>query len=164
MTDSTRPYRDLLAYHLGETRRWHAWLADRPAALAARIGEGRLASVLDIAAHVTIVDLRYAQRLRGMTVASFDALADAPWAELGAQADRAGALLDDWLARATPADLDRELTFQTLTAGTLVASARSVIMHALVHGTRHWAQMATCLRQQGLRQDWRHDYLIHHPR
>jgi uncharacterized damage-inducible protein DinB len=164
MNDLVRPYRDLLAYQIGETRRWHAWLAERPAALAARVGEGRLATVRDIAGHVAIVDLRYAQRLRGMPAAGFDALLDATWAELGAQAERAASLLDDWLARATPADLDRELTFQTLTAGTLTATARSVVTHALVHGARHWAQVATSLRQQGLRQDWRHDYLMHHPR
>ncbi len=164
MTVLNRPYRDLLAYHLGETRRWHAWLAGRPAALALRMGEGRLATVRDIAAHVAIVDLRYAQRLRAMPVAGFDALIDASWADLGAHAERAAALLDDWLIGATPADLDRELTFQTMTAGTLTATSRSVITHTLVHGARHWAQVATCLRQQGIPQDWRHDYLMLHPR
>jgi uncharacterized damage-inducible protein DinB len=164
MSDHARPYRDLLAYQQGETRRWHAWLAERPAARAARVGEGRLGTVRDIAAHVAIVDLRYAQRLRGMPVAGFDALIDAPWADLGAQAERAAALLDGWLAGATPADLDQELTFQTMSAGTIVATARSVVTHTLVHGARHWAQVATCLRQAGHRQDWRHDYLFHHPR
>jgi uncharacterized damage-inducible protein DinB len=164
MSDHARPYRDLLAYQLGETRRWHAWLTERPAALAVRVGEGRLAAVRDLAAHVVTVDLRYAQRLRGQPVTGIDAMLDASWPEVGTNAERAAALLDDWLAHASPADLDVELTFQTLSAGTLVANARSVIMHALVHGTRHWAQIATELRQQGWRQDWRHDYIIHRPR
>jgi uncharacterized damage-inducible protein DinB len=164
MSDITRPYRELLGWNLGESRRWHAWLAERPAARAARVGEGRLATVRDVAAHVAIVELRYAQRLRGMPASGFDAVADSSWPELGELAERASALLDGWLALTTPAELDRELTFQTMSAGTIVATARSVVTHALSHGARHWAQVATCLRQQGLRQDWRHDYLFHHPR
>jgi uncharacterized damage-inducible protein DinB len=164
MTTLVRPYRDLLDYQLGETRRWHAWLVERPAALRVRLAEGRLATVRDIATHVTTVDLRYAQRLRGMPVVGHDALIGLPLAELSAQAERAAALLDDWLQHVPPADLDGELIFQTLTAGTLTATARSVVTHALVHGARHWAQVATCLRQQGWPQDWRHDYLVQHPR
>lgn len=164
MSKTTRPYRDLLAYQLGETRRWLAWLADRPAAQAARIGEGRLATVRDTVVHIVGVDLRYAQRLRGLTTTGFEALQDESWSGLVAHAERAAALLDAWLADATPANLERELVFQTLSAGTLTATARSVIMHTLVHGTRHWAQIATFLRQQGHVQDWRHDYLLHHPR
>ena len=164
MNPHTRPYRDLVAYQIGETRRWHAWLAQRPQALALRIGDGRLATVRDIAAHVAIVDLRYAQRLHGMPVTGFDAFSETTWSDLGQHAERAAALLDGWLATATPAEVERELTFQTMSAGTLVASARSVITHTLIHGARHWAQVATCLRQDGMPQDWRHDYLLHHPR
>ena len=87
MNDLTRPYRDLLAYQLGETRRWHAWLDGRPAALAARVGEGRLGTVRDNAAHVAIVDLRYAQRLRGMPVVGFDAFSGMSWPGLGTEVE-----------------------------------------------------------------------------
>jgi uncharacterized damage-inducible protein DinB len=164
MNELTRPYRDLLAYQLGETRRWLAWLDERPAALAVRVGEGRIATVRDLAAHVITVDLRYGQRMNGLPVTGVEALLDASWPEVAANAERAAALLDAWLERATPADLDREHAFQTLSAGTLTATARSVVMHTLVHGARHWAQIATSLRQQGWRQDWRHDYIVHRPR
>jgi uncharacterized damage-inducible protein DinB len=126
MTDFVRPYRELLTYHLGETRRWFAWLGERSAALVTHIGAGRLATVRDIAAHVASVDLRYTQRLRGTPATGFEALVEAPWSELAALAERSVALLDDWLAHATPADLDRELTFQTMSAADLYGQVITV--------------------------------------
>jgi uncharacterized damage-inducible protein DinB len=52
------------------------------------------------------------------------------------------------------------LTFPTRTAGTLTASRRKIFIHALLHGVRHWAQLAACLRQQGYKQDWQHDFIF----
>jgi uncharacterized damage-inducible protein DinB len=160
MNALARPYRDLLAYQLAETRRWHAWLAERPHALALRIGEG---AVRDLAAHVAVVDLAYVQRLRGMAVTQQDPQAITPWSEVGALAERAAALLDDWLLAATPAEFARVLCFRGMTAQPLMVTARDVVMHVLLHGARHWAQIAAFLRQQGLPQDWPHDYLLRTP-
>lgn len=55
---------------------------------------------------------------------------------------------------------ERELVFDTRTLGRLVASAHKVTLHALMHGIRHWAQIATALRQAGHRQTWEHDWLM----
>jgi uncharacterized damage-inducible protein DinB len=52
------------------------------------------------------------------------------------------------------------LEFQTLTAGTQKASARKVILHAMLHGLRHWAQLATIVREHGHATDWFHDILM----
>jgi uncharacterized damage-inducible protein DinB len=38
------------------------------------------------------------------------------------------------------------------------ASRRKCFTHAFLHGTRHWAQLATALRRAGYKQDWQHDY------
>ena len=56
-------------------------------------------------------------------------------------------------------DLDRELTFPTLTAGTLSASKRKIVTHMLLHGVRHWAQLAAALREAGFAQS-RHDFIF----
>jgi hypothetical protein len=42
----------------------------------------------------------------------------------------------------------------------LKASKRKMIVQALTHSIRHWAQLATSLRQQGMKQDWIHDFLM----
>jgi uncharacterized damage-inducible protein DinB len=40
------------------------------------------------------------------------------------------------------------------------ASRRKLLAQALTHSMRHWAQIATFLRQQGLKQEWNHDFLL----
>ncbi|MDQ3811022.1 MAG: hypothetical protein M3336_12100, partial [Chloroflexota bacterium] len=65
-----------------------------------------------------------------------------------------------YLAAATDADLARVLTFETVTMGTLSASAHTIVGHVIVHGVRHWAQIATALRQHGYRHQWPHDFLL----
>jgi uncharacterized damage-inducible protein DinB len=162
--DTLLPYRDLLDWTTAETVHWRDWLGARPAAGAVPLGTGRLATVADVVAHVAVVDLRYAQRLRGMPVVGFDAFAGARLATAFDAAHTAHRLFATWLDEVTPAELDAELTFTTMSAGTLTASARTVLTHTLLHGARHWAQIATALRQHGLAQDWRHDYLIHRRR
>jgi uncharacterized damage-inducible protein DinB len=32
--------------------------------------------------------------------------------------------------------------------------------HAMLHGVRHWAQLATALREKGHGTDWGHDFLF----
>ena len=38
-----------------------------------------------------------------------------------------------------------------------LAVARKMVAHMLVHGIRHYAQLATALRAQGHAQPWSHD-------
>jgi uncharacterized damage-inducible protein DinB len=40
------------------------------------------------------------------------------------------------------------------------ASRRKCFTHAFLHGTRHWAQLATALRLAGYKQDWQHDFIF----
>ena len=52
------------------------------------------------------------------------------------------------------------LTFPTITAGMVSASKEKILLHALIHGTRHWAQIATFVRQAGFTAQWSHDFLL----
>jgi uncharacterized damage-inducible protein DinB len=52
------------------------------------------------------------------------------------------------------------LMFSTRSAGDLTASRRKIFIHALLHSVRHWAQLATYLRQKGYKQDWHHDFIF----
>lgn len=40
------------------------------------------------------------------------------------------------------------------------ASAGKMVAHMLVHGIRHYAQLATALRAQGHPQPWQHDLIL----
>ena len=53
---------------------------------------------------------------------------------------------------------DEMMSFPVPTENTK-ASRRKCFMHAFLHGTRHWAQLATALRIAGYKQDWQHDFI-----
>lgn len=149
----------LLRYTDGETRRWQTWLATQPAAvLDEPIGEGGLATLRGVLVHIFAVELRYAQRLLGEPVSTYESLPQGSLGEIFAIGIEARRKLTAFLD--TDPDLERELTFETLTAGTRSASARKIVTHSMLHGIRHWAQIATVLRQRGYPAQWFHDILL----
>lgn len=44
--------------------------------------------------------------------------------------------------------------------GVLRASRKTILVHALMHSIRHYAQLATLVRQHGVKPDWQMDYLL----
>ena len=161
MSETGGGFGELLAYTDGETERWHAWLREQPAeVLEVPIGEGVRATVRDMIGHVFMVELRYAQRLLDRPVTAYEEVdmssVDALW-RIHAQARAA---LREYLAAHPAGEREREMTFDTRTLGTLHASAYKVLMHSFIHGIRHWAQIATALRQAGHPQGWEHDWLM----
>lgn len=152
---------ELLVYTDRETERWFQWLRGQgPEVLQVRMGEGARETVRDVIGHVFGVELRYAERLLGQPVTAFEAMdagsLDALWA-LHQQARR---LLHAYLDALPAGERGRTLVFQTRSYGQLQASAHRVTAHLFLHGIRHWAQVATALRQAGHRQDWEHDWLM----
>lgn len=154
-------FRELLDYTAAETAHWHRWLAAQPDdVLDLPIGEGRTATVRGLLQHIVAVERRYADRLLGEPVTPYEAIPTDSVDALFGAFDEARARLERYLATATADDLGRRLEFQTISAGTLSASARKIVAHALLHGVRHWAQLATVLRQHGRGTDWMHDLLM----
>lgn len=154
-------FRELMAYTDAETERWHAWLKEQPAeVLQVRIGEDTRETVRDVIGHVFAAELRYTQRLLGEPETSYDALEmgslDALWRIHAESRRRLRAYVD-----AIPAgERERQMTFNTRTMGQLSSSAQKMAVHVFLHGIRHWAQIATTLRQAGYRQPWAHDWLL----
>lgn len=161
MTTPVLTIRELLDYTAAETRHWQRWLAAQPAeVLDLPIGAGRTATVRGLIHHTIVVERRYTDRLRGEPVTTYESVPSDSLDALFATFDDTRVRLDAWLASANDADLAQILEFQTLSAGTLTGSARKVLVHLLLHGVRHWAQLATALRQQGHATDWPHDILM----
>ena len=154
-------FRELLDYTTTETERWHRWLAAQgEGVLDLPVGEGRTATVRGLVQHIFAVERRYADRLLGEPVTPYEAIDASSIDALFAAGREARRQLERYLDGATGDDLARRLEFQTISAGTLSASARKIVAHALLHGVRHWAQLATVLRQQGRATDWMHDLLL----
>lgn len=153
-------YQQLLAYSDAENARWHAWFVAHPAALDVAFAEGRLATIRGLIVHIFAVELRYAQRLAGLDVTSYDDIHAQSVDEIFALGDRARTVFRDYLSTMTEADSQVVLTFQTMTAGTLTASKRKIASNSFLHGMRHWAQVATVLRAAGFTDQWGHDVLL----
>lgn len=154
-------FRELLAYTDAETERWHAWLREQPPEVfQVRIGDGSRETVRDLIGHVFAAELRYAQRLLGEPATPYEDLEmgslDALW-RIHADARRT---LRTYLAAMPEGERERQMTFQTRTLGQLSASAHKMAVHLFLHGIRHWAQIATALRQAGYPQGWEHDWLL----
>ncbi len=152
---------ELLAYTDAETERWRAWLAGQgPAVLDLTVGEGNRATVRDVIGHVFMVELRYAERLLGRPVTSYEQMDMSTLDALWRIHHAARSTFRAYLEHLPAGERAREMTFDTRTLGPFTASAHKVAVHALMHGIRHWAQLAMALRQAGLRQPWEHDWLV----
>ena len=153
-------YETLLELTSTEHHRWHEWFLDRPEAWAVAFATGRMATVGGVVLHIFGVEMRYAQRLLDQEVTQWEDFRQASIEEVFELGDNARALLVQFLTTARESELDRVLTFQTLTAGTVTASKHKIASNIFLHDIRHWGQIATVLRQNGFGDQWPHDMLL----
>jgi uncharacterized damage-inducible protein DinB len=153
-------YETLLELTSAEHHRWHDWFIDRPDAWAVPFATGRMATVGGVVMHIFAVELRYAQRLLDQEVTPWEGFRQTSIEDVFELGDNARAQLVDFLTSAPESELDRILTFQTLTAGTVTASKHKIASNIFLHGIRHWGQVATVLRQNGFTDQWAHDMLL----
>jgi uncharacterized damage-inducible protein DinB len=154
-------FRELLGWTGEETARWEEWLrAADPAVLAVSLGEGKWGTVGDLIFHIFVVERRYTERLYDEEASAYETIPHATLDEIFAIHRETRARLERWVAAAPPEEWEKVLTFETITAGTLRSSKRKIVGHVLMHGTRHWAQIAMALRQAGHPQPWMHDLIM----
>lgn len=151
----------LAGYVEHETERWRQWFqAAPPEVLDLSLGAGAEGTIRTLVKHIFAVELRYAQRLVGEPVSGYDELADQTVEQLWAIHHTANATRARYLAAATADALDRVLVSETRKLGRIESRAHTVLVHSLVHGIRHWAQVAMVLRQHGHGGLWEHDWLL----
>lgn len=144
-----------------EQHRWHDWFENNRGAWEAPFATPPMATVGGVVNHIFAVELRYTQRLRGERVGEWDELVvHASLEDAFALGDNARALLVDFLTNAPEQELERVLTFKTLTAGEVTATKHKIASNIFLHGIRHWGQIATVVRQHGFSVQWPHDALL----
>ena len=153
-------FQELMHYNDAETRRWHEFFEQHPDAPDLEVGIAGAKDIRGLVLHIFAVELRYAERLLGAAVTPYEQLPTGSLGDIFCIADTARQKLRHFLTGATDADMKKLLTFETRTAGTLSSSQRKIVAHVLLHGTRHWAQVATALRHRGYKQDWPHDFIF----
>jgi uncharacterized damage-inducible protein DinB len=153
---------ELLRQNEEETERWHQWFRAHPGALDLKMEIAQMHDVRGVLVHIFAVESLYTERILGQSRPGVSP-ADFPSSsvdELFGIGQKARAKFREFLQTWSDADWNQAVTFQTLSAGSQSASRRKCFTHALLHSMRHWAQLATALRQQGLKQDWGHDFLF----
>jgi uncharacterized damage-inducible protein DinB len=154
-------FAEMLDANQRETSKWRNWFERQPAGvLDLPLNIAQAKSVREMLLHIFAVEFRYAERVNNLEVTPYEVLPTGSLAELFGIGERALKLFRDFLRQATDEDLAMVLEFPTRTSGTLRASKRKIIAHAMLHGTRHWAQLATALRESGYASDWPHDFIF----
>ena len=151
---------DLIAWNDCTAREWRELLTSHPEVLALPCDIAGAKTVGQLLQHIVAVELRYAQQLAEQSISEY---ADIPFdtAEaLYATHDRATAQFRDLLAK--PIDWDAKFGFVTRTLGPARSTRKAVLFHSQLHSIRHYAQLATLVRQHGIQQKWRLDYLAMH--
>jgi uncharacterized damage-inducible protein DinB len=109
--------------------------------------------------HIVAVELRYSERLSGEPVTRYEQVPLGSAEELFAQHDQTMIRYSKLLADDS-IDWDENLEFTTISAGTRTATRKKIFFHAFLHGIRHYAQLATLVRQHGIKPDWPMDFLF----
>jgi uncharacterized damage-inducible protein DinB len=152
---------ELFAWNLQTSDYWKAHLDAHPNLLALPCGIGGAATVQDFVRHIWGAELRWAQRLAGVEETAREKLPHGP----------IGALFDVHLQatelfRALLAGPESSwsgtytLTFDWVPADKRNLSRRKIAVHALFHSQRHWAQLATLVRNAGFPSDFQGDLLF----
>jgi uncharacterized damage-inducible protein DinB len=150
---------ELIAWNDTTARRWHAFFSANPAALSLPCDIHDAHTVDHFLQHIAAAQLRQAQRLAGLPISDYDSVPGTTPDEFLDSHDRSLVLFRTLLADPT-IDWAGQMEFQTLTAGRRRSSRRTLLFHAMLHGIRHYAQLATLLRQAGYTPNIPGDYLL----
>lgn len=153
-------YATLLELTSTEHHRWRDWFVEHPRAWDVPFASGRMATVAGVVIHIFGVELRYAQRLLDQEVTPWEDFRQTSIEDVFELGDHARGQLVHFLTSAPEKELDKVLTFQTLTAGTVTASKYKIASNIFLHDIRHWGQISTVLRQNGFADQWAHDMLL----
>jgi uncharacterized damage-inducible protein DinB len=149
---------ELIAWNDKTAHNWLKLINEHPEILAIECDVYGVKTVGQLLQHIVAVETRYAQRLAGLEETSYDAIPYDTAAHIFAAHDAAIAAYRAELAKG--GDWDKKFEFQTLTMGRARSTRKTVLFHALLHGIRHYAQLATLVRQHGFKPAWPMDYLM----
>ena len=152
----------LLDYTDWDRAQWHAWFREQgPVALSVGLGahnDGRIKNVGELVRHIFSAELRYVERSLGKPVTDTSVIPADDVAAVFAFGATSRAALRELLATFPAAHWDKA---QEIKLGPVPrqVTPRKMIVQAITHEIRHWAQIATLLRLEG-RKTGVHDFLF----
>jgi uncharacterized damage-inducible protein DinB len=157
MTEPALTAGEMLAWLDVTSNKWRALIEEHPEILQLPcdvMGVGTVGALLQ---HIVAVEVRYAEQLSGLPPTEYAAIPFDSAAAIYATHERAMKMYRELLA----SDMDWEAKFNYVTRslGPARSKRKTVLFHALLHGIRHYAQLATLVRQHGIKPGWQMDYL-----
>lgn len=154
-------FEELLAWSDEAANFWKAHLDANPALLDLPCGIGGAGNVQDFVRHIWGAELRWAQRLASLPETPREQIPAGPLDALFDLHRQAVLIFRDLLS--APEDTWNEpylLNFSWAPPEMRTVSRRKVAAHALFHSQRHWAQLATLVRNAGFPSNFRGDLLF----
>jgi uncharacterized damage-inducible protein DinB len=151
---------DLIAWLEKTSTGWRQLLSRHPELLLQACDVAGAKTVGELLQHIVAVELRYAQRLSGLPVSDYANVPFDSVESIYATHDRAIGLLQPLLR--SHIDWNATIEFTTRAMGPARSKRKTILFHTLLHSIRHYAQLATLARQQGVKPDWPMDYFFMH--
>jgi len=152
----------LMDYTDWERQQWHEFLQQHFQALRTRLGPNagnRFQTVGDVIRHIFSAETRYIERLSDKPLTDATSIPADDLEILFAFGRKGRKAFRGFVEALAPQDCDAMKDFGPFFGGFLKATPRKIAMHVLVHETRHWAQIATLFRLNGMHVDL-HDFLL----
>ncbi len=158
MTDPALTAEETLAWLEATSTNWRTLIEAHPEVLAFPCDIMGVSTVGGLLQHIVAVELRYAEQLSGLPPTGYEAIPYDSAAAIYATHARAAALYRDLLA--SDIDWDERFNYVTRSRGPASSARKTVLFHALLHSIRHYAQLATLVRQHGIQPAWPMDYIM----
>jgi uncharacterized damage-inducible protein DinB len=157
MTQPVLTAEEILAWNEMTAQGWRQLLTSHPELLTQPCDMAGTKTVAELLQHIVAVQLRYAERLADLPVSDYAAIPFDSAESIYAIHDRTIAIFQQLLA--SDIDWNEPFEFTTRTMGPARSNRKTILFHALLHGIRHYAQLATLVRQCGVQPGWPMDYL-----
>jgi uncharacterized damage-inducible protein DinB len=158
MSEPVLTAHDLIAWNEKTSENWRKLLANHPKLLTQPCDVAGTTTVAGLLQHIVAVELRYAERLADLPVSDYAAIPTDSVEAIYSTHDRSIAIFQQLLA--SDIDWNEPLDFTTRTMGPLRSNRKTILFHTLLHGVRHYAQLASLVRHCGVKPDWPMDYLF----
>lgn len=158
MTQPALTAEEMMAWNERTSTGWRDLIVAHPEILALPCDVMGVSTAGGLLQHIVAVEVRYAEQLSGLPPTEYAAIPYGSAGEIYATHERAASLFRELLASSI--DWDEKIEFLTRSMGPMRSSRKTLFYHALLHSIRHYAQLATLVRQHGVKPGWPMDYLV----
>lgn len=149
---------EMIAWLEVTSTNWRKLIEEHPEILDLPCDVMGVGTVGGLLQHIVAVELRYAEQLTGLPPSDYSTIPfDSAAAAIYKTHEHAMKMMRELLAENQ--NWDAKFDYVTRSMGPARSARKTILFHALLHAIRHYAQLATLVRQHGIKPGWQMDYL-----